>query len=312
LVGLAFVHFKNPRMQSPLLVRFLDAAKSLALLRHHLLARQRRSCFTSAVLISCSGMYTIRRLLDFLAEHSSGAINRLCEIREVGGRSRDAKCESLACSYRGDHALFFEDLRKQDLVALLNDPTEIDGKEFYLPNTRAYSHLQLVNRALRLFRDEKPSSDFCALSDEDQVEDNEEIDVITLGNLTATTARNEDRLGPIARVTELSELVIRRRLEGVHGKMLIRNVFENEWPHAEDDEEEEDIDVTTLGDMTVTTARDDDHTSEIARVTDLSQAVVHRRLDDAHGKTLVRNLFREKWPSDDRNLVTNGGEVIRR
>jgi predicted nucleotide-binding protein len=99
-------------------------------------------------------MLTIRELLDFLAEEDLDIVRRLGEIRDLGGRGRAAKCESLARSYRGDHEQFFSDLRKQDLVVLLESPTEIRGSDFYLPSAGRYAREALETFATQLFRDE--------------------------------------------------------------------------------------------------------------------------------------------------------------
>src|SRR3954470_16498924 len=93
-----------------------------------------------------------------------------------------------------------------------------------------------------------------------------------LATLTTTTARDEDLSAAIARVTGLSELTVRRRLDRAHGKMLVRNLFEADWPVDDDNAE-------TLGEMTAALARDEDHAGEIAKITGLGEATVRRRLN---------------------------------
>lgn len=119
-------------------------------------------------------MIVIRSLLDLLADEDPGAIDRLCDIRGLRVRGRDARCEALARSYRGDHEQFLNDLRKQDLVRLLNDPTEINGTEHYLPSAGNFAKEDLLGMALSLFRDEDVPQGFVALDDEDDDADDED------------------------------------------------------------------------------------------------------------------------------------------
>src|SRR4051794_37860777 len=105
-------------------------------------------------------MFAIRDLLDFLADSDADSIDRLCDLRGVSGRGSSARCESLARSYRGDHAQLFEDLRKQDLVSLLADPTEIDGVDRYLTSANRYTKEELADMALTLFWDEEVPEEF--------------------------------------------------------------------------------------------------------------------------------------------------------
>jgi hypothetical protein len=132
--------------------------------------------------------------------------------------------------------------------------------------------------------------------------------VLALGALTAAAAREDDKAGAIAEATGLSETTVRRRLEDAHGKTFVRNVFEREWPTEDGD------DVESLGDTTTAAAREDNKARAIAEATGLSEAGVRRRLEAAHGKTLVRNVFEHEWPGDcgdDDAVVTprGGGDV---
>ncbi|WP_437570340.1 SIR2 family NAD-dependent protein deacylase [Sorangium sp. So ce542] len=139
-------------------------------------------------------------------------------------------------------------------------------------------------------------------SDDDEGEAGKEVDAEALGELTAAAARADDRAADIAKVTGLSEATVRRRLEDVsHGRKLVRNVFEDRWP-SDDDEGEagKEVDAEALGELTAAAARADDRAADIAKVTGLSEATVRRRLEDvSHGKKLVRNVFEDRWPSDD-------------
>ncbi len=121
-------------------------------------------------------MPTIRNLLDALDDLSPDSIDRLCELREVGGRTRSSKCEALARSYRGDYADFFEEVLKKDLVELLADPTDFDGTEYYLPSASGYSKPELVKIALKVFRDEKIVPQLEVVDDDEDGEDESEDD----------------------------------------------------------------------------------------------------------------------------------------
>lgn len=57
--------------------------------------------------------------------------------------------------------------------------------------------------------------------------------------------------------------------------------------------------VDALGAMTTLSARFEEYEAKIAKVTGLTEARVRRQLAKAHGKTLVRNVFRDSWPSQD-------------
>lgn len=50
-----------------------------------------------------------------------------------------------------------------------------------------------------------------------------------------------------------------------------------------------------------------DWIAEIAELTELSQAVVRRRLERAHGNTQLRNVFKEDWPGLDNEKSQGGG-----
>jgi len=50
--------------------------------------------------------------------------------------------------------------------------------------------------------------------------------------------------------------------------------------------------------MTAAEALDRNVAQAIATATGLTEVTVSRRLSEAHGKTLVRNLFEDRWPPD--------------
>jgi hypothetical protein len=196
-------------------------------------------------------MYPIRSLLDFLVERNLDAINRLCDLRGVGGRGKSAKCESLARSYRGDHEQFFEDLRKEELVALLSDPTDINGEEFYLPSANSYPKAKLIGFALRVLRDEDPPRQFERLSDEEEDDEDDGHDeeedygdgatvdadlssfaeVDLLGAVSASAARRSPKLLEwIAQAAGVPSAKLTRLMRQAHGNTLLRNVLDASWP----------------------------------------------------------------------------------
>lgn len=130
-----------------------------------------------------------------------------------------------------------------------------------------------------------------------------ELDSEELGEMTAAAARNDDRQADIAAVTGLTEATVRRRLNDVsHGKTLVRNLFEDDWPN------DHEADIDALGDMTAADARTENRGVEIAEATNLTEATVRRRLNDAHGNTLVRNVFEDHWPNDEAGQGEGEGE----
>lgn len=50
--------------------------------------------------------------------------------------------------------------------------------------------------------------------------------------------------------------------------------------------------------VNVKSAREDELAGEIAEVVGLTERTVERRLGEAHGRTLVRNLFEDRWPRE--------------
>lgn len=116
----------------------------------------------------------IRDLLDLLDLFDKPAIDRLCELRAIRGRSRPDRCEGLARSYRGDHAAFVADLRKNDLALLVNGVAGEWGD--YLPRADRYSREDLERIALQLFADDEVPDELVSMVDDDegQAEDEEE------------------------------------------------------------------------------------------------------------------------------------------
>lgn len=252
-------------------------------------------------------VYTIRSLLDFLVEHDLDAIDRLCELRGLRGRGKAAKCESLARSYRGDHEQLFDDLRKVDLVALLKDPTDIDGEEFYLSSASSYPKEKLVRFALRIFRDEKPPREFVRLSNEDdgyEYDDSDDDDdddgtagdvdfsnfaeVDLLGAVSASAAkRSPNLLEWIAPAAGMSPAKLVRLVGDTHGSTLLRNVLKAIWP----------IDVPDGAGPVLSTLRASavrrapTLVAWVARLTGKSFEDVLETVRDVNGNTLLLRLF---------------------
>jgi superfamily II DNA or RNA helicase len=123
--------------------------------------------------------FPIRTLLDDL---NAEAINRLCELRHLGGRGLNARREALARSYRGDHSAFLDDLRVKDLSRLMRGTWEIDGTEYFLPEVSSYSGDALIRIARKAFCRDGVPSEFLDLEDdeneggEDEDEDQDDED----------------------------------------------------------------------------------------------------------------------------------------
>ena len=110
---------------------------------------------------------------------------------------------------------------------------------------------------------------------------------LLIGDLTVAAARGDDTIvEDIARFTALSKASVRASLDQEHGKTLIRNAFATCWPSLEDE----------VGNLTVAQARDFDAEERVAQITGLNAVTVTRRMNNVHGKTLVKNLFSDDWP----------------
>lgn len=90
-------------------------------------------------------------------------------------------------------------------------------------------------------------------------------------------------------LTGLPEDAIRARLLAAHGSKQVRKLFAEEWPWS----------ASALGGRTAAHARDYELNEEIRWVTKASQVLVSRRLNDAPGNMLLRNLFEDCWPDED-------------
>ena len=109
-----------------------------------------------------------------------------------------------------------------------------------------------------------------------------------LGWLTAAEALHERRVGDIAQTARLTRAEVKERLEEARGNTQVRNVFREVWP----------FEYQELGGVTVASALDYDLAGWVCRLTELSHRSVIGRLNRAHGKMLLRNVFEEVWPTD--------------
>ncbi len=76
-------------------------------------------------------MVMVREVLDCLGQ---GALGRLAEIRNVAtARELSERRRILAHSYRGDVSALLGDLRREDLIALLEEGIDMDGTAYSVP-----------------------------------------------------------------------------------------------------------------------------------------------------------------------------------
>jgi hypothetical protein len=91
----------------------------------------------------------------------------------------------------------------------------------------------------------------------------------------------------LERLTGLSSATVRERLANRHGRTKVCNAFEEEWPRAPEQ----------LGGFTVALAKEAQLHDEIRQVLiDGTATLVTRRLNEATGNALVRNIFASHWP----------------
>lgn len=105
----------------------------------------------------------------------------------------------------------------------------------------------------------------------------------SLGSITAKQAQAREQTAELAKMLKLGEADVARRLAAAGPDVVVRDVFRREWTDA-------------IGDLPVSNARDLKLGPEISQLIDHPPQAVGRRLSGAHGRTLVRNLFTEKWP----------------
>jgi hypothetical protein len=150
-------------------------------------------------------MHKIRDLLDLLDVVNRDAVDRLADMREVGGRSRSSRLEGLARSYRGDHEAFVTELKKNELIELLNATTAEHGK--LLSRPRSYSKPELELLALSVFADGRIPSEFESVvddDDDDDLDDDLDDDVEGVGGSRLRSSRSSYGASPVSRSSESS------------------------------------------------------------------------------------------------------------
>ncbi len=110
------------------------------------------------------------------------------------------------------------------------------------------------------------------------------------GEMTVGEARDEGLEEEIEGVTGLALATIRGKLRDANGNTKLCNLF-RQWPDRLDE----------IAGWTASFALERNVVREIVDFTQLGPRVVKRRLEEAHGKTLVQNVFAEEWlfESDD-------------
>ena len=108
------------------------------------------------------------------------------------------------------------------------------------------------------------------------------------GNCTAKDARDDGLEEAIARVTGLAIPTIRVKLRDAHGATKLCNLF-RQWPDR----------TAEIGGWTANFALQCQVFEEISQITSVGPRVAKRLLEEAHGKTLVQNVFEDSWPEED-------------
>jgi predicted phosphodiesterase len=131
--------------------------------------------------------------------------------------------------------------------------------------------------------------------------DSEDVsEAVELGSRTIASIRNEpSMLSEICAVTGLAQRTVAKRIDGADGRFRVRTIFRDRWPDQRSDEDERSYSAEQLADWTVAAARgDDDAFESLVAITGISPRWVRRHLNGADGRTLLRNLFADHWPSD--------------
>jgi superfamily II DNA or RNA helicase len=108
------------------------------------------------------------------------------------------------------------------------------------------------------------------------------------GYTTVSEAREADVEDAISRVTGLTIPTIRAKLRDAHGATKLRNLF-RQWPER----------TVEVGRWTANFALQCQVFDEISQIASVGPRVAKRLLEEAHGKTLVQNVFADTWPQED-------------
>lgn len=113
--------------------------------------------------------------------------------------------------------------------------------------------------------------------------------ITEIGDMNVAQVREqEDIIAEIATILELSVKYVRKSVGDSHGKVLIKNLFHENWPDC--------FDASVLVGYTVSDARKYRLTEELAFVTGLGVKRLNKMLEEANGHMLLKNLFRNQWP----------------
>lgn len=132
----------------------------------------------------------------------------------------------------------------------------------------------------------------------------DEPDAAKLGSCTVAAVRKDPSLlAALCTVTGMSQRAVSRRVETSDGRFRVRTIFRDVWP-AEDSEGGDIADqrysADEIAEWTVAAARSDDGALDsLVAITGLHPRWVRRHLNRADGRTLMRNLFADRWPSED-------------
>ena len=158
-------------------------------------------------------------------------------------------------------------------------------------------------------------------------------DAEDFGELTVVIARGAGFEVELARLTGLSQRTVRKRLEKVNGRTLVRNAFpeldeeeevveveeeeEEEWYEpgdGGDEDEDEDGDLTQmttaqlLGETRVATMRKAEPLIHwLAPSLGLSARGFEAKLEAKHGRVLMRNMMGRSWPT---HISDDGAEAV--
>ncbi len=116
------------------------------------------------------------------------------------------------------------------------------------------------------------------------------------GYRTVKEARDDGLDEAIARATGLAIPTIRAKLRDAHGATKLRNLF-RQWPER----------TVEIGGWTANFALHCGVLDEIAQLISVEPRVAKQLLEEAHGKTLVQNVFADAWPQEN-----GGSNGIRR
>lgn len=115
-----------------------------------------------------------------------------------------------------------------------------------------------------------------------------------LGEFSARQALDDEAAREaLESITGMTRGGITRRLNAVHGRTKIRNVFPDHFGSGRTTESPEDValDYEAIGNLTITQARQLEVASDIARLTGSEDSAVKRKLNALNGNGVVRRQF---------------------